>query len=187
VAVAPLLEVADRAELRAWLEANHATSPGVRLAIGKKGKNATSLTYEDAVREGLCFGWIDSTANRLDEDRFTVLFTRRKPGATWSASNKRRIEALIEQGCMAPAGLAAIETAKADGSWDLLEDIDALIVPADLEAALVEAGMQRRFEELSESVRKMALYWIATAKRPETRARRIGETVRAAREGRGPR
>jgi len=132
----PLLELPDRDALRAWLEANHATSPAVRLAIGKKGNSVTALTYEDAVEEGLCFGWIDSTTRRLDADRHTVLFSRRKPHGTWSRSNKERVERLLAQGLMAPAGLAVVEAAKADGSWTSLDDVEALVVPDDLAAAL---------------------------------------------------
>ncbi len=113
----PLLAVADRAELRAWLEHNHASSPGVNLAIGKKGGRATALTYDDAVEEALCFGWIDSTARRLDDDRYTVLFTPRKRGGTWARTNKVRVERLIAEGRMTPAGISVIEAAKADGSW----------------------------------------------------------------------
>ena len=133
----PLLELPDRDALRAWLEANHATSPVVRLAIGKKGTMVTALTYDDAVEEGLCFGWIDSTARRLDADRHTVLFSRRKPRGTWSRSNKERVGRLLAQGLMARA-----------------------------------------------SQRKIALYRIASAKRQETRSRRVSEVVRAAAEGR---
>ena len=131
-----LLEVPDRAALRAWLEANHATSPAVRLAIGNKGNSVTDLTYEDAIEEGLRFGWIDSTTRRLDADRHTVLFSRRKPRGTRSRSNKERVERLVAQGLMTPAGLAVIDAAKADGSWTILDDVEAFVVPEDLAAAL---------------------------------------------------
>lgn len=181
----PLLEPASRAELRDWLEANHATSAGVRLAIGKKGTSVTALTYDDAVEEGLCFGWIDSTTRRLDADRFTVRFTPRRPGGTWARSNKARIERLTAEGLMRPAGLAAIEAAKADGSWDSLADFDELRVPDDLAAALAEhPDAQRFWDTLPPSQRGLALYWIGSTKRPETRAKRIAESVTAATEGR---
>ncbi len=182
----PLLEVANRAELRAWLAENHATSRGVSLAIGKKGHDATTLTYDEAVEEALCFGWIDSTVHTLDEARYTVLYTPRKRGSTWSRSNKERVERLMAQGLMTPAGLAPIEAAQADGSWNLLDEIDAMVMPPDLVSALADAGATQRFEALTPGDRKIALYWIATAKRPETRARRIEATVAAALEGRGP-
>ena len=180
-----LLEVRDRDELRQWLAANHATSPGVLLAIGKKGGHVTSLTYEDAIEEALGFGWIDTTAHALDADRMTVTFTRRKRGGTWSRSNKDRVERLTATGRMAPAGLAAVETAKADGSWTVLDDVEDLVVPEDLAASLAAAPTAAEgWDRSSASQRKMALHWIASAKRPETRARRVSEIARAACEGR---
>ena len=181
----PILEVSGRAELRAWLDANAATSAGVRLAIGKKGNTATTLTYDDAVEEALNFGWIDSVAGRLDDARYTVHFTPRKPRGGWARTNKIRVERLIADGQMTPAGLAAIDAAKADGSWTLLDDVEDLIVPDDLAAALAGNPAAGRFwDGLGESPRKIALYRIASAKRPETRARRIAETVAEAAEGR---
>jgi uncharacterized protein YdeI (YjbR/CyaY-like superfamily) len=181
----PLLEVLDRAELRSWLAANHATSPPVRVAIGNKGTTVTSLTYEDAIEEALSFGWIDSTSHALDADRHTVLFTRRKPDSTWSRSNKERVERLIAQGRMTPAGMAVIDAAKENGSWTVLDDVEALIVPEDLASALAaEPRAEFGWEAASVSQRKMALYWIASAKRPETRSRRVSEITQAAAEGR---
>jgi len=180
-----LLQVPDRPALRAWLEANHATSPAARIAIGKKGNAVTALTYEDAVEEALCFGWIDSTSRRLDADRHTVLFSRRKPHGTWSRSNKERVERLVAQGLMRPAGLAVIDAAKADGSWTGLDDVEALIVPDDLAAALSRApAAAAAWDSAPASQRKIALGRIASAKRQETRATRISEVVRAAVEGR---
>jgi uncharacterized protein YdeI (YjbR/CyaY-like superfamily) len=181
----PLLEVANRDELRAWLAENSMKSPGVRLAIGKKGNTITELSYDDAVEEGLCFGWIDSVAGRLDEARFTTRFTPRKPGGTWARTNKVRIERLIAEGLMTPAGMAVIEAAKADGSWTLLDDVEDLIVPDDLAAALAEnpAANQYWRTQAGASVRKIALHRIASAKRPETRAKRIAETVAEAARG----
>jgi uncharacterized protein YdeI (YjbR/CyaY-like superfamily) len=116
-----LVEPADREEWGRWLEANHATSTGVWLAVGKKGGTRTRLDYDAAVEEALRFGWIDSVVHAMDADRFRQLFTPRKPRGTWAPSNKRRIERLLAEGRMMPAGLAAIERAKANGSWDLLD------------------------------------------------------------------
>jgi uncharacterized protein YdeI (YjbR/CyaY-like superfamily) len=132
----PLVEVAGRAEWRAWLQRNHSTSPGVWLAVGKKGNSRTALTYDEAVEEALCFGWIDSVVNRLDADRFKQLLTPRKRGSGWARTNKERVGRLIAQGLMENAGLAAIEAAKADGSWHALDDVEDLVVPDDLAAAL---------------------------------------------------
>jgi uncharacterized protein YdeI (YjbR/CyaY-like superfamily) len=181
----PLLEVPGRAELRAWLEANHATSPGVRLAIGKKGGTITTLTYEEAVEEALCFGWIDSTTRTLDDDRYAVMFVPRNPRSTWSRSNKERVERLIAEGLMRPAGLAAIEAAKANGMWDEIDHAEDAVMPDDLAAALgVDPQAQAFWDALPPGQRKLTFRWIGNAKRAETRAKRIAETVRAAAEGR---
>ena len=107
----------DRAAWRRWLERHHATSPGAWLLIAKKGSGLASVTYEEAVEEALCFGWIDAKANSLDERRYKQWMAPRKAGSGWAASNKQRVERLVADGRMAPAGLAAIEAAKADGSW----------------------------------------------------------------------
>ena len=179
------VEPGSREEWRVWLKEHHTSSPGIWLAVGKKGNQVTSLDYESAVEEALCFGWIDSTVNRLDADRFKQLFTPRKRGSTWSRSNKARVERLIAEGRMTPAGLAPIEAARRDGSWDLLEDVENLVIPEELARSLAaDPKAERGFAAIPESQRKMALYWVSSAKRPETRAKRIGEIVQAASEGR---
>jgi uncharacterized protein YdeI (YjbR/CyaY-like superfamily) len=184
----PLVAPDDRTSWRGWLAENHAASQGIWLAVGKKGNAVTSLTYDEAVEEALCFGWIDGRTKRLDEDRYRILLTPRKPTSTWSRPNKARVERLIAEGRMMPAGLATIEVAKANGSWNLLDDVDALVIPDDLAAALAASPRAAEaFDGLSETARRFALYWISTAKRPETRAKRIAETVAAALEGRLPR
>lgn len=184
----PLLELGSRAEWRAWLAEHHATSPGVRLAIGKKGNRVTTLSYVDAVEEALCFGWIDSTARRLDADRYTGVMSPRRTGSVWARSNKERVARLTEAGLMEPAGLATVERAKADGSWDLLTNAEDLVIPPDLRDALAaRPGAPEGFDSLPRSAQSTALYWITSAKRSETRARRIAETVAAAAEGRPPR
>lgn len=183
-----LIEPADRAELRSWLERNHADSPSIWLVVHKKGASSAALTYEQAVEEALCFGWIDGQARTLDDRRFIILLARRKAGSGWAASNKTRVERLLAKGLMRPAGIAAVEAAKADGSWALLDSVEALEVPEDLARALAESPPARaNFEMLAPSVRKMTLYWVIQAKRPETRARRIALAVEAAREGRAAR
>ena len=183
----PILEPPSPAEWRAWLEANAATSGGVWLAVGKKGATRPTVSYEEAVEEALCFGWIDSVVNRLDGERFKQLFTPRKPGGTWSRSNKERVTRLIAEGRMTPAGLAVVEAAKTSGSWNALDEVEALVVPGDLAEALATTpGSKRGFAGLTESQRKMALYWISSAKRADTRARRIAKTAESAREGKMP-
>ena len=181
----PMLEVADRAELRAWLEENHTSSPGVRLAIGKKGGSATRLMYEDAVEEAVAVGWIDSTSGTLDADRYVVMFVPRRRGSNWSRSNKERVERLTAAGLMRPAGLAAIEAAKADGSWCSIDHVEDMVMPDDLASALAaDPEAQAFWDALPPGQRKLAFYWIGSAKRAETRDKRVAETVLAAAEGR---
>jgi uncharacterized protein YdeI (YjbR/CyaY-like superfamily) len=181
------IEPADRDEWGRWLEANHRTSPGVMLAVGRKGGKATCLDYDAAVEEALRFGWIDSTVRKLDDDRFLQLYTPRRPGGTWAASNKRRVERLVAEGRMMPAGIAAVEAAKADGSWDALENAENLVMPDDLVKSLAGSpGATDAFERAAVSQRKIALFWISSAKRPETRTSRIERVVKAVAEGRPP-
>ena len=134
---APSVHAEDRAAWRAWLEANHAAATGVWLVSWRKG-HGPRVEYEDAVEEALCFGWIDSQGGNLDERRSRQYFAPRKPTSGWAATNKARIERLIADGRMAPAGLAAIERAKANGSWTLLDDVEQGRIPDDLAAALAE-------------------------------------------------
>lgn len=181
----PLLEPSSRAELRSWLAENHATSAGVELAVGKKGNTVTALTYDDAVEEGLAFGWIDSVAHRLDEHRYTVRFTPRRRGSIWAKTNHARVARLTAAGLMTPAGMAVVEAAQADGSWTLLSDAEDLVIPADLADALSVAGASALFSALPAPQQSEALYRIASAKRPETRAKRIAEAVSAAHDGGG--
>lgn len=183
-ATAELVRPKDRAAWRRWLERHHATSGAVWLALVKKGSSASGIAYEEGVLEALCFGWIDSTANALDDDSYKLWMAPRKPGSGWSAVNKRRIERLIAEGRMAPAGLAAIEAAKADGTWTKLDASHALEIPTDLATAFRRhAGSKRRFDAFPPSARRAILEWIGTAKRPETREKRVEETARLAKDG----
>ena len=163
----------DRASWRAWLEANHATSPGVWLVSWRKGQGPR-VEYEDAVEEALCFGWIDSQGGNLDDRRSRQYFAPRKPTSGWAATNKARIARLVADGRMAPAGLAAIDRAKANGSWTLLDDVEQGVVPEDLAQALAShPPASAAFEAFPKSVKRAMLEWVAQAKRPETRAARI--------------
>ncbi len=177
-----ILEVPDAAGWRTWLEQHHDSSPGVALALAKRGRSTvTTLTYEQAMEEALAFGWIDSTAHRLDDHRFIGEFTPRKRGSHWARSNKARVERLLAEGRMAEPGLAKIEAAKRDGSWNALDDVEDLNVPEDLKRALEQNEKARiAFEAMPVYAKKMVLYRIHSAKRPETRARRIEEAVRQA-------
>jgi uncharacterized protein YdeI (YjbR/CyaY-like superfamily) len=172
------IEPAGRAQWRAWLAAHHAGSPGVWVVLHRKAAGRRHLSLDDAVEEALCFGWIDSTLRSLGDGRSALMFTPRRSGGTWSQSNKRRVARLAAEGMMTPAGLAAVERARADGSWSILDEVDSLTIPPDLDAALAATrGARAGFEAMTASQRKAALFWIITARRPQTRARRIEETV----------
>ncbi len=178
---APHVHADDRATWHAWLEANHASARGVWLVTWRRRTGRPTLSYEDAIEEALCFGWVDSTSGHLDDDRGKLYFAPRKPRSVWAASNKARAEKLIREGRRAPAGLAAIERARANGSWSLLESSDRLEVPDDLAAALeAHPPAGASFAAFPPSARKMMLGWLATARRPETRARRIERIAEAA-------
>ena len=183
---APLVQPEDRAAWRAWLEANHATVRGVWLVTWRARSGRQALDYEACIEEALCFGWVDGTAGTVDEDRGKLYFSQRRPRSVWAATNKARVERLIASGRMQPAGLAAIERAKADGSWTVLDGPERLEVPPDLAAALdAHPPAAERFAAFPPSARKLMLSWVATAVRPETRASRIEQiAVKAARNER---
>lgn len=170
-----------RAEWREWLAANHAISTGIWLILIKRGASQAGITYSDAVEEALCFGWIDSKPGTLDTQLYRLYMSPRKPGSVWSQLIKQRIRKLIREGQMTPAGLAKIEAAKKDGSWNKLDEIDQLVIPTDLlEQLSMNPEAKRNFENFSISSKKVILFWIASAKRDETRRKRIEETVRLA-------
>ncbi|MDF1505582.1 YdeI/OmpD-associated family protein [Roseisolibacter sp. H3M3-2] len=167
-----------RAEWRAWLAAHHGQSDTIWLAYPKKGAGLGDLTYDALVEEALCYGWIDSVARGGDARRSVIRMSPRKARSGWSATNKARVERLARDGRMTPAGTARVEAAKADGSWGLLDAAEALAVPPDLEEALAaNAEARAHFAAFPPGVRKRILTWVTTAKRPETRARRVAETV----------
>lgn len=170
-----------RAEWRQWLAAHHGSSPGVWLTYFKKESGQPRLSYAAAVEEALCFGWIDSLPRRLDAERTQLLFTPRKPKSGWSKVNKERLVHLEAAGLLEPAGLAAIARAKQNGAWESLDAAEAGLVPPDLAAALAaQPQAEQHFLGFSPSARKMLLTWVLGAKRPETRAHRVAETVRMA-------
>jgi uncharacterized protein YdeI (YjbR/CyaY-like superfamily) len=178
---APQVHADDRDTWRAWLEANHETAGGAWLVTWRAGSGRVGLDYKVAVEEALCFGWVDSTGGRVDDERGKLYFAPRKSGSGWAATNKARIERLMAQGLMAPAGLATIERAKVNGSWTLLDSVERLEVPADLADALAAQPLATvNFGAWPPSVRKQALTSLAYAKRPETRLARIRKLADAA-------
>ena len=179
--------VRDREEWNRWLSENHETSHGIWLIYYKKKSNKPGISYDDAVEEALSFGWIDSKVNALDEERYMQVFTPRKPGSTWSKLNKQRIEKLMKNGLMKPSGLEKVEAAKKDGSWNFLDDIENLVIPDDLREILDQnPSASKSYEAYTDSVKKQVLYWIASAKRNETRIRRIKKIVEKAENNENP-
>ncbi len=155
------------------------------LILARKSTGRQPVSLADAVEEALCFGWIDGGLRAVDDRRIMLRFAPRHPGSTWSAPNKERVERLIGEGLMTPAGRAVIEVARQDGSWALLDDVEELRLPGDLAAALAaDPAAGRHFASFTASARKQALWWIISARRPETRAARVRETVRLAAQGR---
>jgi len=178
------VEVASRADWRAWLETNHRRTDGVWLVSHKK-HHPLYLAWEDIVREALCFGWIDGQAKRLDADRTMRYVSPRKPGSPWSALNKRHIAELEECGAMRPAGREKIEAAKQDGSWTLLDDVEALIVPDDMAEALASTpGARPNYDAFVPSAKRGLLWWVKSARTPATRAARIARVAACAAQGR---
>jgi uncharacterized protein YdeI (YjbR/CyaY-like superfamily) len=180
---AELVQVESRREWRRWLEENHTRPDGVWIVTFKKHCGEKHLSYGHVVEEALCFGWIDSLGRKLDKDRSMLWMSPRKPGSGWSKLNKERIERMIDTGLMTPAGLAKIEAAKQDGSWQALDVIETLEIPDDLEAAFsLYNSARHNFNAFPRSAKRAILEWIANAKKPETRAGRIEETARLAEE-----
>lgn len=166
----------SQAEWRKWLNKNHVSKQSVWLVYHKKKSSKPSIAWSDAVDEALCFGWIDSRRIPIDEEKFMQFFSKRKVNGTWSKVNKAKIKQLIDKGRMTKAGFEVIATAKKNGSWSILDDVEELKIPRDLHKELNKrAGSKKYFLSLSKSVKKTILQWVALAKRPETRKKRIDE------------
>ncbi|GEK85791.1 YdeI/OmpD-associated family protein [Microbacterium aerolatum] len=181
------ITLADAASWRAWLEAHHATAAGVWVLNVRGGAGGdSSLEYEDSVRQALCFGWIDGPVRTFPEGH-GQWFSPRRPSSGWAATNKARLAQLEKDGMLAPAGIRAIEVAKANGTWEMLDGPEAGIEPPELTAALDAAPAARaNWDAFPKSVKKFGLTHIATAKRPETRAARIAKIVADAADGKRP-
>ncbi|HVG47724.1 MAG TPA: YdeI/OmpD-associated family protein [Rubellimicrobium sp.] len=183
---APEVEVRSRAELRAWLSANHARPSGVWLVTHKKAQGAAHVPYEEIVLECLAHGWIDSLGRAKDEARTMLYIAPRKLGSNWSRPNKERVERLEALGLMTPMGRAAIDRAKGDGSWTALDGVEALEVPPDLASALDAAQARAAWDAFPRSVRRGVLELLLNAKRPETRVAKISAVAEAAAKGERP-
>ena len=171
-------------EWRDWLAEHHATSSGIWLVMWRPPSGRPQVTYEEAIEEALCFGWIDGQAQTLDADRTMLWLTRRRPGSGWSLLSKQRVARVEADGRMTPVGRAVIDSAKADGAWSRYDDADSLVLPADLVDALDQrTGAREHWETFSEAVRRGILRWIVDAKRDVTRTARIEETADLAEQG----
>ena len=178
---APLLHPESIDEWRRWLEQHHADSDGVWLAFWRKESGRVPLDYDEAVREALCWGWIDGHTRTIDDHIRGMWFTRRGRNSAWAASNKARVDNLIASGRMQPAGQAAVDDAKARGLWTLLDDAEALVESPELAAALdANPTARAHWDAFPPSARKFGLTQLAFAKRPETKTRRIATIVEKA-------
>jgi uncharacterized protein YdeI (YjbR/CyaY-like superfamily) len=170
-------------EWQRWLAKNHDTSDGVWLVSYKSNTGKPAMSYDDAVMLALAYGWIDSTAGTLDSERSMLWFAPRRPTSGWSRPNKERIARLEADGRMAPAGQRALDIAKANGSWTLLDDVWNLVVPDDLDAALAKRGAREQWDAFPPSARRAMLEWLVQAKREDTRRKRIDEIAEKATRG----
>ncbi|EAR01661.1 YdeI/OmpD-associated family protein [Maribacter sp. HTCC2170] len=166
-------------EWRAWLDKNHLTVRGVYLIFYKKGHEKESMNWEEAVRVALCYGWIDSTVKSLGDGKRQQYFCKRKPKGTWSKVNKLHIKDLTKLGLMHESGLKAINSAKSNGSWTLLDDVENGIVPKNLQNAFKQSPIAfKHFQNFTFGQRKSYLYWLKQAKREETQQKRIKEIIK---------
>jgi uncharacterized protein YdeI (YjbR/CyaY-like superfamily) len=178
------VEFDGREDWRTWLAANHDTSPGAWVVYPKKSSGVPGPAYEELILEALCFGWIDGTARSVDAERTSLYFCPRRKGSVWAATNKARVERLVADGLMQPAGMAAIDRARADGTWTILDRSESLTLPDELIRAFADhPGSAAEFERFPASARKQLIYRVDSAKRPETRMRRADDIARLAQRG----
>ena len=168
----------DQKDWRKWLDLNHENKEAIWLTFYKKKSPNYNLSWSDSVDEALCFGWIDSTKRTIDNETYKQYFSKRKVKSNWSKINKDKVKTLIDQGLMTKNGYKSIETAKENGSWEYLDNIEALVIPIDLKEEFENhKGSFEYYDSLSKSVKKILLYWIFSAKRKETKQKRILEIV----------
>lgn len=180
----PRVEVDNAADWRAWLQAQHDHADGAWLVSFKKATGKPAMSYDEAVEQALCFGWVDSLPRKLDAERSMLLFTPRKPTSRWSRPNKERIARMEAAGEMTPAGRRLVDAAQANGSWTALDDVENLVVPDDLADALrARPGATEQWNGFPRSARRGILEWILDAKRPATRSKRVAQTADDAAEG----
>jgi uncharacterized protein YdeI (YjbR/CyaY-like superfamily) len=175
----------DRPQWRSWLAHHHDTARGVWLCSWRGHTERPRCPYPEVVEEALCFGWIDSTNTHLDSDRSVQLITPRKSRSAWSRLSRQRAVAMEQQGLMTDAGRAAIQAAKVNGWWTISDQVEDLIEPNDLAAALDgDPGARTHWDGFSRRARRLMLWWIVSAVQPATRAQRIATVVVKASQGR---
>ncbi len=175
----------SRGDWRKWLNTHHEAEKNVWLVIYHKDSVKHNLTYEEAVEEALCFGWIDSKPNKRDEESYCLFFSKRKPGSNWSKANRERAQRLVDAGLMTPAGQALIDKAKETGSWTALEEVQNSVIPPDLQSEFDRnSKAYQYFMAFPPSSKRIILEWILNAKKPETRQQRIKQTVELAEKNR---
>ena len=175
------VRINTNAEWRRWLDDNHQSEKSVWIICNTSKSGLPAVSWSELVDEALCFGWIDSTRKTIDSNSFMQLFSRRKPNSTWSKINKEKIQRLIDANLMMHAGHETIRIAKENGSWTILDSVEELVIPEDLEEAFsIHDGSREYFLSLSKSMKKMLLQWIVLAKRAETRQKRIDEIAEQA-------
>lgn len=168
----------NRAQWRDWLKNNHQNAKGVWVIYYKKSSGKPHLSYDEAVEEALCFGWIDSKPGKIDEEKSKLYYCPRNPKSNWSALNKVRVEKLRSAGLMTEAGEKMITIALETGTWYALDEVENLIIPEDLQVALdAFPNATSYFDAFPKSVKKGILEWIKNAKTAETRLKRINETA----------
>lgn len=166
-------------EWRTWLEKNHDKSSGVHLIFYKVSSDKESMRWEEAVKVALCFGWIDSTVKKLDDERRRQYFCPRKPKSVWSKVNKTYLVELTAEGKMHESGTQKMIDAIKDGSWTALDDVENLVIPKELQTAFDKHPKAfENYQNFSPSYRKSYLYWLNQAKREATREKRIAEIIR---------
>lgn len=175
----PLLYFKTDNEWRNWLHKNHSTETGVYLVFYKVSSNKPSMRWEEAVKVALCYGWIDSTVKKLDEERRQQYFTPRKTKSVWSKLNKTYIDELTKAKLMQPSGKAIVKIAKSNGSWDALNNVDNEIIPPNLQKAFTKNPIAfTNYKNFAPSYRRGYLYWLYAAKRETTQQKRIEEIIR---------
>ncbi len=174
-------------EWRQWLQINHLSKQSVWLIYYKKKSSTPSIIWSEAVDQALCFGWIDSTSKPIDNEKYMQFFSKRKPKSVWSKINKLKVQQLINAQIMAPAGLQSIALATQNGSWTILDDVEDIKIPKDLDAAFKKyIGSKKYFLSLSKSVKKAILQWLVLAKKVDTRQKRIKEIAMLAAKNQKP-